>query len=169
MPSSTTAAVAGCFSPKADHPLRALTQAFAPAPSASLRSSLADPRFRWNEFVALANHYLVTPALRWRLNLHGVWPLVPEPIREYCQATNTLCACKTAEMLDQATRVAAYQTVAQRLADDLPYLWLGETLWAGITLPEVAGLADQTLPDGSAGLGFSDGVFLLHPLRLNGT
>ncbi len=69
---------------------------------------------------------------------------------------------------DQATRVAAYQEVAKRLAEDLPYLWLGDTLWAGISAPEVAGLADQTLPDGSAGLGFSDGVFLLHPLRLNG-
>ena len=70
---------------------------------------------------------------------------------------------------DQSTRVAAYQTVAQRLAIDLPYLWLGETLWAGVSVPEVAGLASQTLPDGSPGLGFSDGVFLVHPLRLNGT
>jgi peptide/nickel transport system substrate-binding protein len=70
---------------------------------------------------------------------------------------------------DQAVRTEAYQTVAKRLAIDLPYLWLGKTLWAGISQLEVAGLADQTLPDGSPGLGFSEGVFLLHPLRLNGS
>jgi peptide/nickel transport system substrate-binding protein len=70
---------------------------------------------------------------------------------------------------DPAARIAAYKTVAERLAIDLPYVWLSKTLWAGISQPEVAGLDTQTLPDGSPGLGFSDGVFLLHPLRLNGT
>jgi peptide/nickel transport system substrate-binding protein len=69
---------------------------------------------------------------------------------------------------DPEARIDAYKQVANRLAIDLPYIWLGKTLWAAIGLPEVAGLTGQILPDGSESVGFADGVFLLHQLRLNG-
>jgi peptide/nickel transport system substrate-binding protein len=68
----------------------------------------------------------------------------------------------------EAERVTAYQTVAKQLAIDLPYLWLAKTIWAAVTVPYVAGVATQTLPGGTAGIGFSDGAFLLHQIRLNG-
>ena len=68
----------------------------------------------------------------------------------------------------QEERVTAYQTVAKQLAIDLPYLWLAKTIWAAVTLPNVEGVATQTLPDGTAGIGFDDGTFLVHQIRLNG-
>jgi peptide/nickel transport system substrate-binding protein len=70
---------------------------------------------------------------------------------------------------EPAVRAQAYRTVADRLAVDLPYLWIGKTVWAAIGTPEVAGVASQTLPDGTPGIGFVDGVFLLHQVRLNGS
>jgi peptide/nickel transport system substrate-binding protein len=70
---------------------------------------------------------------------------------------------------DPSTRVAAYRQVADRLAVDLPYLWVSKALWAAISLPEVAGVTGQRLPDGSLGMGCVDGTFPVHALRLNGT
>jgi len=68
----------------------------------------------------------------------------------------------------QEERVTAYQTVAKQLAIDLPYLWLAKTIWAAVTLPYVEGVATQTLPGGIPGIGFDDGSFLVHQIRLNG-
>lgn len=67
-----------------------------------------------------------------------------------------------------AERVDAYQEVARRFAVDLPYLWLGKTVWAAIALPNVAGISHQTLPGGEPSSGFNNGSFLVHELRLNG-
>lgn len=65
-------------------------------------------------------------------------------------------------------RRAAYQEVARLLAEDLPYLWLGKTLWVAIAEPNVAGIRGQTLPGGQPGIGFFDGSCLVQQLRLNG-
>lgn len=69
---------------------------------------------------------------------------------------------------DEQARVAAYKAVGEQLSIDCPYIWLGETVWCAVGLPNVAGISGQTLPDGSQSLGFSDGSFLVHELRLNG-
>ncbi|HEV2361673.1 MAG TPA: ABC transporter substrate-binding protein [Acidimicrobiales bacterium] len=69
---------------------------------------------------------------------------------------------------DPAARVEAYQTVAKQLGTDLPYLWLGKTLWAAVSQPYVAGVDKQTLPDGTPGIGFDNGSFLVHQIRRNG-
>ncbi len=68
---------------------------------------------------------------------------------------------------DQAARVEAYQTVAKQLAIDLPYLWISKTLWAAVTQPYIAGVESQTLPGGTAGIGFDNGSFLVHQIRRN--
>lgn len=69
---------------------------------------------------------------------------------------------------DPEARAEAYKTVANRLAVDLPFIWLGETLWAAIGETQVVGLTDQVLPDGSKSIGFADGVCLVHQIRMNG-
>jgi ABC-type transport system substrate-binding protein len=69
---------------------------------------------------------------------------------------------------DQQARIDAYKTVGERFSIDCPYIWLGETVWCAVGLPNVAGLTGQILPDGSQSIGFSDGSFLVSQLRLNG-
>ncbi len=60
---------------------------------------------------------------------------------------------------DQATRIQAYQTVAQRLAVDLPYLWINRSVSAVIASPRVENFNATTFPDGSPGEGVSGGTF----------
>jgi ABC-type transport system substrate-binding protein len=69
---------------------------------------------------------------------------------------------------DQAARTEAYKTVGERFSIDCPYIWLGETVWCAVGLPNVAGINGQILPDGSQSIGFNDGSFLVSQLRLNG-
>lgn len=61
-------------------------------------------------------------------------------------------------------RIAAYQDVARRLADDLPYLWTGKTFWALLAKEGTAGYTGQKLPDGATSIGFANGAFLVHQL-----
>jgi peptide/nickel transport system substrate-binding protein len=58
-----------------------------------------------------------------------------------------------------ATRKAAYQTVGKRLAIDLPYLWLGQTVWSEVGDTRIQNFAGGTLPNGSAAIAFDNGIF----------
>jgi peptide/nickel transport system substrate-binding protein len=58
-----------------------------------------------------------------------------------------------------ATRKAAYQTVGKRLAIDLPYLWLGQTVWSEVGDSRIQNFAGGTLPNGSAAIAFDNGIF----------
>jgi ABC-type transport system substrate-binding protein len=60
---------------------------------------------------------------------------------------------------DGATRDAAYQTVDRRLAQDLPYLWLGQTVWSEVGDSRIQNFANPTLPDGSPAIPFDNGIF----------
>lgn len=53
---------------------------------------------------------------------------------------------------DEAVRKAAYQKVAKRFAQDVPYVWIGTALWAIGTDTNVHGVTTWKLPDGSDGL-----------------
>jgi ABC-type transport system substrate-binding protein len=50
---------------------------------------------------------------------------------------------------DQATRATAYQNVAKRFAQDIPYLWLDREVWLYSAKPTVMNFAGGTLPDGT--------------------
>ncbi len=60
---------------------------------------------------------------------------------------------------DPATRVTAYRTVNERLAQDLPYLWIGRDVFPFAASTRVQGIAHRTLPDGTAGYAYDEGVF----------
>ncbi len=60
---------------------------------------------------------------------------------------------------DPATRVAAYRTVDERLARDLPYLWIGRDVFPYAASTRVRGIAHRVLPNGVAGYAYDEGVF----------
>jgi peptide/nickel transport system substrate-binding protein len=60
---------------------------------------------------------------------------------------------------DPTARAKAYQTVGKRLGVDLPYLWLGATVWSEVGDQRIQNFANPTLPDGSPGKPFDNGVF----------
>lgn len=53
---------------------------------------------------------------------------------------------------DPDVRKDAYQTVAKRFAVDVPYVWIGTTVWAVASKPRVQGVTTWKLPDGTEGL-----------------
>jgi ABC-type transport system substrate-binding protein len=53
---------------------------------------------------------------------------------------------------DDAERKDAYRAIAKRFADDVPYVWIGTTVWAVGTKPKVQGVTTWKLPDGTDGL-----------------
>jgi ABC-type transport system substrate-binding protein len=59
---------------------------------------------------------------------------------------------------DKATRVAAYQTVNERLATDLPYIWIVQQFFSEVAQDRVQNFANPTLPDGSPGYRFQEGI-----------
>jgi peptide/nickel transport system substrate-binding protein len=61
--------------------------------------------------------------------------------------------------MDQASKVEAYRTINQRLAQDLPYLWIAQDIFVLVADGRVQGIADFTLPDGTAGYSYNEGVF----------
>jgi peptide/nickel transport system substrate-binding protein len=61
----------------------------------------------------------------------------------------------------QATRVSAYQTVNERLAKDLPYLWIEQYLFSEVALPRVQNFNNLVLPNGMAGYSFDEGTMFL--------
>lgn len=60
---------------------------------------------------------------------------------------------------DQAAKVSAWQTVDKRLAQDLPYLWIAQDIFTLVADSRVEGVESFTLPDGTAGYSFDEGVF----------
>ncbi len=60
---------------------------------------------------------------------------------------------------DQATRVKAYQTLNDRLAADLPYLWISQFYFSEVAANRVQNFANPVLPDGSPGYAYDEGVF----------
>lgn len=60
---------------------------------------------------------------------------------------------------DPNARKAAYQEIAKRFSEDVPYIWEWQTLWAFSSKPEVQGVNTPTLPDGGPRLGFRSGIF----------
>jgi peptide/nickel transport system substrate-binding protein len=52
----------------------------------------------------------------------------------------------------EADRKAAYQAVAKRFAQDVPYVWIGTAVWGVASKPKVNGVTTWKLPDGSEGL-----------------
>jgi peptide/nickel transport system substrate-binding protein len=53
---------------------------------------------------------------------------------------------------NDADRVAAYQAIAERFAQDVPYVWLTSTVWYVASQTNVTGLTTWKLPDGSEGI-----------------
>ncbi len=60
---------------------------------------------------------------------------------------------------DSATRATAYQTVNERLAKDLPYLWISQYFFSEVAQDRVQNFANPTLPSGSPGYAFDEGIF----------
>lgn len=61
--------------------------------------------------------------------------------------------------LDRSARIDAYRTVNERLAQDLPYLWIGRDVFPIATTQRVQGIRRRTLPDGAPGYAYNEGVF----------
>jgi peptide/nickel transport system substrate-binding protein len=61
--------------------------------------------------------------------------------------------------LNAADRTAAYQTVNERFAADLPYLFANRTVWGCYAAKKVQNFNGLNLPDGKAALSFTGGVF----------
>ncbi len=53
---------------------------------------------------------------------------------------------------DPAVRKAAYQDIAKRFAQDLPFIWTVQTVWAVASKPTVHGIEGEKLPDGTKAL-----------------
>ncbi len=60
---------------------------------------------------------------------------------------------------DQATRVAAYQEVNERLAKDLAYLWIEQYLFSEVASERVQNFNNFILPNGMPGYSFDEGIF----------
>jgi len=61
---------------------------------------------------------------------------------------------------DTATRVTAYQAVNERLAQDLPYLWLDQYLFSEVAQNRVQNFNNPILPDGGAQYAYNEGIFV---------
>ena len=61
---------------------------------------------------------------------------------------------------DTATRVQAYQTVNDRLAKDLPYLWLEQYIFSEVAVEKVQNFANPTLPSGAPQYPYDEGIFV---------
>jgi ABC-type transport system substrate-binding protein len=63
---------------------------------------------------------------------------------------------------NDADRIAAYQDIARRFGQDVPFLWISETIWQIAMKPDVHGVLTWTLPDGSPGIDHTlGGSFLM--------
>jgi peptide/nickel transport system substrate-binding protein len=71
--------------------------------------------------------------------------------------TNMLTGRHTA---DKADRIAAYKAVNERLAVDLPYLWIDQYLFSEVADSRVQNFDAWTFPDGTPGYGFDEGIFV---------
>ena len=69
---------------------------------------------------------------------------------------------------DPSTRQVAYKKLNQRLAQDLPYLWLEQYPFAVIGDQRVQNFVGLTLPSGAPGYGFDEGIIFPTQIWLNG-
>ncbi len=69
---------------------------------------------------------------------------------------------------DQATRDTAYQTVNERLAKDLPYLWIRQYLFSEVANERVQNFNNLILPNQMAGYSFNEGIFFPTQIWLEG-
>jgi ABC-type transport system substrate-binding protein len=60
--------------------------------------------------------------------------------------------------VDPIVRAAAYKLIAARLGADVPYVWLGQTVWIVAARKAVGGAGQATLPDGTPARGMISGV-----------
>ncbi|MHB8682570.1 MAG: ABC transporter substrate-binding protein [Acidimicrobiales bacterium] len=60
--------------------------------------------------------------------------------------------------LDPATRAQAYQNLAKRLNQDIPYIWGDRTVWAVIAKPTVQNFNNPTTPSGGKAYGMIVGT-----------
>jgi peptide/nickel transport system substrate-binding protein len=60
---------------------------------------------------------------------------------------------------DRSARIAAYRTVNERLAADLPYAWIGRDVYPFAAIQRVGGIDEFTLPGGRPGYAYNEGVF----------
>ena len=58
---------------------------------------------------------------------------------------------------DPATRKAAYQDIARQENKDLPFIWIADISWSTFYKPNIHGVVDWTLPDGSKGVNYTSG------------
>jgi ABC-type transport system substrate-binding protein len=70
--------------------------------------------------------------------------------------------------VDPLVRAAAYRLIAARLGADVPYLWLGPSVWIVAARRAVNGVGVATLPDGSPARGMISGVMSMAELWLAG-
>jgi peptide/nickel transport system substrate-binding protein len=59
-----------------------------------------------------------------------------------------------------SARINAYKTVNKQLAKDLPYLWLGQTVWSEVGDARIQNFANPTLPNGKRQIQFDNGIFV---------
>ena len=69
---------------------------------------------------------------------------------------------------DQATREAAYKTVNEQLAKQLPYLWIEQYVFSEVADGRVQNFANPTLPDGTPQYAFDEGIFVPTQIWLAG-
>ena len=69
---------------------------------------------------------------------------------------------------DRAKRIADYQAVNERLAIDLPYLWLGKTVWSEVGNQKLQNFAGMVLPNGVRAKPFDNGVSFTAQMWLAG-
>jgi peptide/nickel transport system substrate-binding protein len=58
---------------------------------------------------------------------------------------------------DAAARVRAYQSIGEYLAQDLPYTWLGRSVWAVVAKAKVQNFNNPVAPDGNKLIGMASG------------
>ncbi|HEY5109399.1 MAG TPA: ABC transporter substrate-binding protein, partial [Acidimicrobiales bacterium] len=69
---------------------------------------------------------------------------------------------------DRSARIAAYRTVNERMATDLPYAWIGRDVFPFAATHRVGGIERFTLPGGQPGYAYNEGVFFPAHLWLGG-
>jgi peptide/nickel transport system substrate-binding protein len=58
---------------------------------------------------------------------------------------------------DPSVRKAAYQDIARQINKDLPFIWIADISWSTFYKPNINGVVDWTLPDGSKGVNYTSG------------
>ena len=71
------------------------------------------------------------------------------------------------ESVDAKTRIAAFSSVNEFLAQDLPYLWTTRATWALVSTPSVMNWNSPTSPGGTPTLANNEGVWWLNQIWLS--